>query len=314
MKHCSHCNLYYKTNLENFCAKCGNQLEEFDPFKRKTIRYSLFWIFGGALLLVIIATVLEISNKTSEPLFSVILIGYILYFIITLWILWTIKSRNINFKLLTGKITSMNSNIFIFFGFITMTAIILGTTSIEFFILNKIPKIAEIIAELKNEPIIFTKEETSLPFLTNTLMFIQIVLIAPIIEELSFRGILLSRFSTKWNLTTGIILSSILFGILHMNPLGACLGGIVLAITYIKTQTLIAPILLHIIYNACIYSLTFFQKGLMQSTMSLEETVSIETALISLAFTLPIFGFFMWKYWPQKNDILPYKANSNNTV
>src|SRR5699024_8869669 len=57
---------------------------------------------------------------------------------------------------------------------------------------------------------------------------VSLVLIAPICEEIIFRGYLLGRLTYKLGLKKGIIFSSMIFGILHgQNMFGAIMMGII---------------------------------------------------------------------------------------
>lgn len=78
-----------------------------------------------------------------------------------------------------------------------------------------------------------------------------IVLMGPILEEIFFRGILLNRFIVKWNVLTGILISSFLFAIYHMTvtALIQFCAGVIFSIIYLKTQTIYSTIILHILNN-----------------------------------------------------------------
>ena len=81
---------------------------------------------------------------------------------------------------------------------------------------------------------------------------ISTVIMAPIMEELMIRGLSLNKLlsgSKKW---TAIIVSSIVFGVIHMNllqGLNAFVLGIVLALVYYKTRSLITCMLCHAANN-----------------------------------------------------------------
>ncbi len=85
--------------------------------------------------------------------------------------------------------------------------------------------------------------------IVNVLVFIDLVLIAPIVEEFFVRGILLTRWSIKWGTPKAILVSSLTFGILHTNFVDAFFFGIVLSILYIRTKSLFIPICIHIVNN-----------------------------------------------------------------
>ena len=76
--------------------------------------------------------------------------------------------------------------------------------------------------------------------------------IAPIYEELLFRGIIFPTLIQKTNFTIALVLSSLLFAVLHFH-LSALLPlfvlSIILSITYLYTSTICASISLHALFN-----------------------------------------------------------------
>lgn len=77
-----------------------------------------------------------------------------------------------------------------------------------------------------------------------------LAILAPVVEEFMFRGVLLKRLIGKTSVWGGILISSLLFGILHLDVIGAFLFGVVASLLYLRTHNLLVPILLHIINNS----------------------------------------------------------------
>lgn len=80
-----------------------------------------------------------------------------------------------------------------------------------------------------------------------------VTLIGPIVEELLFRGAITKELLRKYNPSTAIIISGLLFGLIHINPaqvLGASLIGFLLAWLYWRTGSLIPCMVLHVFNNA----------------------------------------------------------------
>lgn len=80
---------------------------------------------------------------------------------------------------------------------------------------------------------------------------IKVVMIAPILEEIIYRKVIFMRLSKKTNINTGLILSSIIFGLSHAKDsmIFAVLFGAVLCILYLKYENILMPIFLHFINN-----------------------------------------------------------------
>lgn len=92
--------------------------------------------------------------------------------------------------------------------------------------------------------------------------FITVCILAPIIEEILFRGIIL-RGLLQYGASPimAIFLSSFLFGLAHLNPwqfLGAGILGAIFGYVYYRTQSLWLPVFLHALNN-CI-SFFFLMK------------------------------------------------------
>ena len=93
----------------------------------------------------------------------------------------------------------------------------------------------------------------------NPIGILTMCLIGPIAEEMLVRGVVLRKMM-RWNINSWypIIISSLLFGFIHINPAqipGAILGGILMAwITY-RTKSLIPAIIIHIVNNSlCLFA------------------------------------------------------------
>lgn len=86
-----------------------------------------------------------------------------------------------------------------------------------------------------------------------SLVLIYTIIIAPITEELVFRGVILYYCWINSSFVIANICQGILFGLYHGNivqGIYACLLGLLLGYVRIKYRTITAPILLHIMINA----------------------------------------------------------------
>ncbi len=110
--------------------------------------------------------------------------------------------------------------------------------------------------------VFFESGRPSLP--GNLLSIISLSLLAPITEEFIFRGVLLHRFAHKYGLRSGIVYSSLLFGLLHPDILGAFLFGVGMCILYLRTQSLWVPMICHGVYNFAVWALDL-------ATISMDE-------------------------------------------
>ncbi|MED1555420.1 CPBP family intramembrane glutamic endopeptidase [Bacillus paramycoides] len=85
------------------------------------------------------------------------------------------------------------------------------------------------------------------------LLLIGSAILTPIFEELIFRGFMLRFFSERFPFWIAAILTSLFFGVAHTYSLGimvsAFFAGLMMAILYKKTNSIIPTILFHIINN-----------------------------------------------------------------
>jgi len=97
------------------------------------------------------------------------------------------------------------------------------------------------------------------------LLIITIVLLAPIGEELLFRGFLQKYLEIAWgDITKAILLSSLFFAAIHFNPywlIQIYLLGVLLGYIAWQTQSVVSSIIFHIIINASSLLFTFLGES-----------------------------------------------------
>ena len=93
--------------------------------------------------------------------------------------------------------------------------------------------------------------ETIMGFL---LLFIAVVVVAPLGEELLFRGFLQQILEKHWkDVTRAVLVTALFFAMIHMNPywfVQIYILGILLGFLAWKTNSVIPPLILHGINNA----------------------------------------------------------------
>lgn len=94
-----------------------------------------------------------------------------------------------------------------------------------------------------------------------------LVIVAPVTEEIMFRGLILRGFLTRFGVFKAFLLSSILFGAIHLNPwqfVSATTLGMMFAWWYARTQSLIPCLIGHALTNGIVLghqSLPFKVEG-----------------------------------------------------
>ena len=82
---------------------------------------------------------------------------------------------------------------------------------------------------------------------------LSILLEAPIVEEALFRGVIFRGFARSLPVPSAMAISGFLFAVVHMNAasfFGVWFLGLAFAWIYARTRTILAPILLHGLFNA----------------------------------------------------------------
>ena len=98
-----------------------------------------------------------------------------------------------------------------------------------------------------------TMEETFLAMSRNPLGILSITLLGPVLEELLFRGAIQGDLQRQMSPWKAIIVSSLLFGVVHMNPAQipfAFLLGMLFGWLYYRTGSLLPGIVGHVLNNS----------------------------------------------------------------
>jgi len=94
---------------------------------------------------------------------------------------------------------------------------------------------------------------------------LRIVIIAPIVEELIFRGVIMAGFSRIYHPVFAIFFSALLFALFHLNPWqfpAAFALGLILGWIRIRTGSVFACIAGHAIHNGLVFLSVFYYADL----------------------------------------------------
>lgn len=150
------------------------------------------------------------------------------------------------------------------------------------------------------------------------LMLIRIAVIPAILEELMFRGVILSSLKPCGN-TLAIVVSSILFSFMHANfaqiPF-ALLVGLMLGFIAVKTNSLLISMILHFTNNlwSCVLTIIVEEIGENIATTLVSVTYIIAIALGVIAL---IYSLKTQKQFFKLNDnekLIPFKNGITTTL
>lgn len=148
------------------------------------------------------------------------------------------------------------------------------------------------------------------PTLAVVLSIINGLLVSPIFETFIFQGIILHRWAAKWGVRRAVIILSLFYSILHSyNFLGGLSLGLMQNLLYIKSKTLIVPIICRIINNV-IGLIVFFL------TLSVENSLDqfrseLRIGIFGVAISAPLLIWILYKNRIRANEQLPYFANAH---
>lgn len=121
------------------------------------------------------------------------------------------------------------------------------------------------------------------------------VIVIPVIEEAIFRGVIMRRLAERWGVTSGVVISSIVFGVFHVNPIGAFVFGAIMSALYFRTRTLWVPIFCHVLNNGLAFLLEigeFVVEG-SSGTYTIEEFRAWTPWMASI---LVVASVWVWIY------------------
>jgi membrane protease YdiL (CAAX protease family) len=103
--------------------------------------------------------------------------------------------------------------------------------------------------------------EAGSKFLTENLagVLFTVAVIAPLTEELIFRGVILDGLRETYPLRTAVFVSSLLFAAVHVQPylmINAFVIGLILALIRLRAGSLLLCVIIHGLYNALPFLLT----------------------------------------------------------
>ena len=128
---------------------------------------------------------------------------------------------------------------------------------------------------------------------------LMLVILAPVMEEVLFRGILLEAVRSKYSSGRAIVVSALMFGVIHFIPqqvVNAFVIGLILGFIYVRTDSLWPVIIIHALNNAMAYVVMQWSDGANITVRSLIENDTIYAVVYGVA--LAVFatsGYMVWR-------------------
>lgn len=211
-------------------------------FENIKIRRLLMIYIGSSLILAVISE-LQFLNLTN--ILNIDMVVLLCNLTIIIWILFKMVKSKINIK---EKIADLRSDLKIsdvILSFLINVGLTVG-------ILGTVCYIAAHLCPSAMNSLLNEVNETEASTVYSTIVYtVSAALVAPVAEEFMFRGIILNRLKIKFGVKKAIIISSILFGLIHsdLGILSAVVFGICMAVVYLKTRNIFATVSIHCVNN-----------------------------------------------------------------
>ena len=156
-------------------------------------------------------------------------------------------------------------------------------------------------------PFGFVDAGTSLFWLYAAWVFLDLVMLAPLFEELVFRGVFLHTWAVRWGIKRAMVFSSLAFALLHQNMVFAFIIGFAMAILYVKTRSLVVPIACHAVGNGWTFAISLTNKVMpsaMYPTLA-SRYIFLIGVIVSVLF-IPWVILLIRRHWQRKQWPLPY--------
>lgn len=129
--------------------------------------------------------------------------------------------------------------------------------------------------------------------------FMKVAVIAPVVEELIFRGIILHGLRRNYKPFVAVVVSALLFALFHLNPWqfpATFVLGLVLGWIMIRTNNILLSIIGHSINNLLVLlTITFWEKISAHAIYLMERENQLKLAALVVLLSLVLMQLFLMK-------------------
>lgn len=282
-----------------------------DPFSRVRLRILLAWLAVTGVLLAVAAALL-IGPRLAELTGPGVLVASVWFYgVVAIWIALEFPRAGLDWRRLFGPRleprrlaeSAFAAGLHLLFS---------GNAFIALLVIVSVFSPAFVQAQLDHPERLAGGLDKMPPWFLAPLT----VLVAPIVEELMFRGLLFHRFARRWGVRRAALVTSAIFAVMHLNPVGIFALGLLLTVLYLKTGSLWAPIACHALNNAVAAAfaiLSWHGPGAATPAPSLsvhQLRADLPPVLIGLAAVTSVLVVYLVSNWPRADQPPPYVANA----
>ena len=286
-------------------------------FKYKT-RYILVDFFALSIVIPFVSLLfIDSIDELTKPFSFAYNIIHIIFFCSLCWaIICRFKSCGVDVKQIVGSLGLKKIPwlvlFIVFYGEQTISS---GVRYLEYYFYNFFnPEFIQSSVNTLKEGGNYSSAGIFSQIAQYLLLFIVLVVVAPVTEEFIFRGVLMHRWAVKWGALSSVILSSLLFGAIHVDAFwfSRAIGSIFFALFYIRTRNLIVPIILHALNNGLAFVELLFNNFNPATDSAIDVTHQyLWYGLVNILLAIPILIYFL--KFPKIFAELPYFANKNRS-
>lgn len=261
--------------------------------------------FGLSGILIALMLVISPVTLVLNPILGKALSLLVYYLITTGGTFWIVNSIRRNVTGEASFVLAMDARIIPF--------IVIATVALIFGVISP-------LSTLIPMPEAFKEMFRGMVDQTGVAGFVMLVIAAPVFEELIFRGIMLEGLLRKYSPQTSILVSSFLFGFVHLNPWQFITGfilGIFSGWVYYKTRSLLPSIIIHAAANLCSFVAWMF----VDKDTVFDDTIftmyggvwNLALVIIVCAITTAICIHFLIRQFKTTKSEMPMTSNKAET-
>ena len=276
-----------------------------NPFLRLRTRTLIPWMIVGTIAIAVGFAIVSLVSPMDlmDPATGDLAAEVAVYGLLAAWLVWACRNSGADLPRLIGRVPA---------GYNWLPAAGLLATALMFSIGSWYVTAYSLsrLAPGMLESLMAMEQPVGDSIASHVLSAVVVVVIAPVTEEVLFRGVLISRWGVKWGVRTGIVAAAVVFGVCHLiNTAGATALGLITALLYFQSRTLIVPIAFHAANNL-VATLAEFAVGSEEPSTLVVELQEIEAmvlpGLAMVALTLPVLVWYIRRNWPARDAVLPY--------
>ncbi len=256
-------NDYLERDMDKFNPE--EQLINKPPKKPNLNKKTGFMAFGLILIshiVIIFILVIAFYTITNNDIINILnskgflfISSLVLYLTLFIILYFIIKKRSLDFKTTLKLKLPKRPIIFLYSSFIPVgvfiTLISIIVILVKLLISNGFD-LTMLLGQFSDYDALYQSNLIAKDFIQYLFLLFTVAFLPAIFEELYFRGLMFTSFSNSYTKSTTIVLTSLFFGIIHLDParfIYTFLLGLILAYVLIKSESIYVSMWVHFLNN-----------------------------------------------------------------